>query len=79
MTLLTLDLLLSSRYFLSILFSVLICGCGVKSDPRPPQDTILPSIGEQYLASPYPKSNKDKDGEKEKLKKVETKNQKEEP
>ena len=49
----------------------LLAGCGVKSDPRPPVDSLLPSIGSEYLISP--KQKKTDEEKKKKLEKEEKK------
>jgi hypothetical protein len=63
---LTLALLLNSKQLLIIFTSLLLSACGVKSDPRPPSDSILPSIGEKYLIKDLEKDDKkkSKDGTK---------------
>lgn len=47
--LLTLEYLLSSKFIIILIPAFLLFSCGVKSDPKPPEDTILPSITSQYL------------------------------
>jgi len=48
-----------------IIFSVfiLISSCGVKSDPQPPQDTLLPSVESPYLKT----TPKEQNGEDQKI------------
>jgi len=64
---LILDLLLNSRHLaLVLIFIVMLAfGCGVKSDPRPPQDTILPSIEDTYMGQSKVLEKKDKDKDKD--------------
>lgn len=42
---------------------ILLTSCGVKSDPQPPKDTLLPSVEARYLEFPKvetPNLNKNK-------------------
>ena len=34
--------------YILLLTTIFTCSCGVKSDPIPPQDTLLPSIMNKY-------------------------------
>jgi len=43
-----------------------IVSCGVKSDPSPPSDTILPSIEKQFMLSPLKDTEKDEKDNKKK-------------
>jgi hypothetical protein len=44
----------------------LIISCGVKSDPSPPSDTILPSIEKQFMLSPSKITEKEEKENKKK-------------
>lgn len=73
--LLTLVLLLSSKNINLLFFlGLFLAGCGVKSDPSPPQESLLPSIESQYMtpeqsSSPLSPSSRDEEQEKKKKKK----------
>ncbi len=50
---LILDSLLNFKIIALLPFLILsFSRCGVKSDPVPPQDTLLPSVESQYLKQP---------------------------
>ncbi|MAF78900.1 MAG: hypothetical protein CME60_12105 [Halobacteriovoraceae bacterium] len=40
--------------------------CGVKSDPVPPQDTLLPSVESQYLKQPMEMTHQKKESSEKK-------------
>lgn len=51
---------MSSKFIIFLSPAFLLFSCGVKSSPRPPEDTILPSITSQYMNDEKDKEEPDK-------------------
>ena len=64
----TLVFLLSSR---AILLTFFLLGCGVKGGPRPPENTMLPSVESRYLEVIKSPQSKDEDKVEDEKKKRE--------
>jgi hypothetical protein len=73
---LTLASLLSSKFFIPT-FALFVLsvfpGCGVKGDPRPPQDSLLPSVESHYIKSPSKSTNEKEEVDSNKKKNKEKK------
>lgn len=64
---LILDSLLNFKIIALIPFLILsFSRCGVKSDPVPPQDTLLPSVESQYLKQPMEMTHQKKQSSEKK-------------